>query len=465
MPSMPILIKVEQPRKWTAEDWRSLPNLRVPQHNDGYDGWQYKLLLLRCPHGVYWHDSPDPFEYGGDGEVLSLRSWYCENCTADVNYYETFAEWHKHSGLIRPRSLSKGEYRHTSKLFDSSPVYPEMFTKPIMLRDRTLTTDLRLQKDYETGQRKVETNAGFISARFGYLKAALGHGPDMEADNVRMACMAMHEGSAVGGREETYATTPWTATLPPVEGTYGEFEFFDGVHISAKNWQPTKFPIGVWRPPSTPACTILYFEDDRTIACTDERKPTPPGKYRRTGDANFSDVPAGEVIEVRRDRRSTVGATLRLLQDADRKAAAYAADNLRAYRQPPRERRWWLEEFPVFEWKGELYGVEIRNNQVVRDPSAHELSAWRNKHGTEPAKRENLVPLRRTKRWAGNWRTDQKMSKLNTRLKRRKQGRIKHPKTVYARNRVPRNLHRESSLSPRYGYLTGPTKKVRYGGL
>src|SRR5437773_3828703 len=219
---MPILIDIPKPREWTAADWKLLPNLRRPQHSDGDSGWEFHPLLSRCEHGVYLTDDPylDWTGSGRPGEILdNWSALYCEVChaTYEAEWRDIWKRLPKRRGtdFFKRRKLETGEYRYQrEKLFDGRNVYPETFTQVIKLRGRTLTTDLRLQEDPETGKPRLETMGGYVSKSFGYGRAGKGHGPDMDADNIRLSWMSEHEGTSIGPSEHDPKGTPWSATLP-----------------------------------------------------------------------------------------------------------------------------------------------------------------------------------------------------------------------------------------------------------
>jgi hypothetical protein len=161
---------------------------------------------------------------------------YCCVCWAEWHFNDHLHNPKKRYGRTIPRPLDPGELQRRGKLLDSRPVYPEIFARSVLLRGRTLTNDLRPQTDYETGREKLETMGGYIAAHLGHARAGKGHAPNTDSDSVRMAWMAAHEGAPLGHGDEDAKVTPWSATMPRVDGG-----------ISDANWQPTIFPVGAPR--------------------------------------------------------------------------------------------------------------------------------------------------------------------------------------------------------------------------
>lgn len=259
---------------WVAADWRKLPSLRKHEHTDGYGGPLQKIDLPRCRHGVYLTNDPLP-ELDYEDNVIEWKAPYCYCCwplwlflkkNGNPLYLDVLLRRFKEEGtdylFLRRRPLEQGElWRIKDKLLDGRKVYPEVFTKPIRLRGRTLTSDLRLQEDPETGKPRLETMGGYVAKEFGYGRAGRGHGADSEADEIRMSWLAASEDSPVGhaDHEEMSSREGWMATLPSVcppglldrqetrLGTIPRFpdwySFSGWRGITEENWQPSSFPM------------------------------------------------------------------------------------------------------------------------------------------------------------------------------------------------------------------------------
>jgi hypothetical protein len=395
---MPILIDIPNPREWTAGDWKLLPNLRKPQHTDGDNGWEFHPLLWRCPHGVYVTEDPYTFWSGSggpDGEIFD--SWaapFCEVCyaTYEAERRDIWKRVPSRRGthFFKGRKLEIGEYRYQrEKLFDGRKVYPETFTRTIKLRGRSFTADLRLQEDPETGKPRLETMGGYVAKAFGYGSAGKGHGPDSDADNVRLSWMAQHEDGPVGHAEHDPKSTPWSATVPHIWDVLGlpfrhspEIPIRDFRVITAENWFPASLPIGISSPePFRNYQGFLserdYFADERT-----------------RHDA------VARVCEYEKDRPSLVGASLAILKARDLRHSREAANHFDWYvltRAERREIRWWSGFSPL-------------------PPTARELAQWRRKEGNTRKASPTRVPLRRMPRWKENWRTERPMQDLSAKL-------------------------------------------------
>jgi hypothetical protein len=380
---VPILIGVEKPRRWTRRDWKSLPNLRRPQHDtDDLGGWEKHPLLLRCEHGVYLTSDPDLGWSGAGGpdddNILDIWSApYCENCHA--KYAADSAEFGKirlsQGRLFSNRPLEPGEYRNRQgKLFDGLPVYPETFTRAVKLRGRTMTDDLRLQEDYETGKPRLETMGGYIAAAFGYSKAGRGHGPDSDADDIRLAWMANHEGTAIVADHDKAKHTPWTATLPAVDRG-----------ITDENWFPLCLPVGVAKPEG--GVHHGFLKEGDTFANERNQRVLPQVfKWQKNSAARVRFQQFYRYIPFKK---------------IEQRDSASAADNLRWHaraRLARREDRWrmWDVQEPL--------------------PSKKQLAQWKRKREYQRGGGANLVPGRRTKRWADDWRTDRKIQDLEAGL-------------------------------------------------
>jgi hypothetical protein len=204
---------------WTDTDERRLPNLRIPEHTDGYGGPLQRVELPRCKHGVYLTSWPIP-ELDYEDNVTEWKAPYCYCCWPVWSIYWTLGELQKRYRFIPKRKLEPREYRRLKgRLFDARPVYPEIFTEPIRLKGhKKLTYDLRLQEDYETGKPRFETMGGYVAKESGHGRAGRGHGPDNDADDIRMVWLSAHEESPVGhGEHETQDyRAGWTTTLPSV---------------------------------------------------------------------------------------------------------------------------------------------------------------------------------------------------------------------------------------------------------
>jgi hypothetical protein len=404
---MPILIDIPEPREWSAADWKLLPNLRRPQHTDGDSGWEFHPLLWRCPHGVYVTEDPSPFwsgTGGPDGEILD--NWaapFCEVCYASYasEWREVWRRVPARRGryFFKGRKLEAGEYRYQGeKLFDGRNVYPETFTKIIRLRDRSLTADLRLQEDPETDKPRLETMGGYVAKAFGYGHAGKGHGPDSDADNIRLSWMAQHADGPVGHAEPDPESTPWSATLPHLREIIGthtgaphpvparDVRFRDFRLITAENWFPAVLPFGIFRPePFRNYQGFLserdYFADERTRAVV-------------------------RVCVYKKDRSSLVGASLEVLKQIDKRRFEEAANHLRWYvltKSARRESRWWIAFQPL-------------------PPTARELAQWRRNTWNLRRAPSNRVPRRRMPRWEENWRNERPMRDLAAKLKMHRYG-------------------------------------------
>ncbi|SRR5579871_459912 len=241
--------------KWDREASRKLlpPNLSIHEHQDVEaafsGGVTQRKELPRCEHGVYLprYSIQVPELDFHEGVVLKWKSKYCHCCFPEWLFYWTYEELKRGFRFVRTRPLEQDEFRHhKDKLFDRSKVHPETFTLKIRLRNRTQKgslSDLRLQEDPETGKPRWETMGGYVKKGLGYGKAGKGHGPDSEADDIRMSWLsalsdsiessdsiasdsvAEEEGIEEEGTDEVdfYRAAEdrngagnWTATLPSV---------------------------------------------------------------------------------------------------------------------------------------------------------------------------------------------------------------------------------------------------------
>jgi len=384
MPIFIDIVKAPEPREWTEADWRLLPSLRRPQHSDTDGGWEIHPWLWRCPHGVYVTEDPYDFAdfWGDEGEEITWCAPFCEVCYAkyEFEWRDIWKRLPKRRGthFFKSRKLETGEFRYQrEKLFDGRTVYPETFTKIIKLRDRTLTADLRLQEDPETGKPRLETMGGYVGKSFGYGRAGKGHGPDNDADDLRLSWMAQHEGSSIGYGEQDPQSTPWSATLPHVLGAPTDVPFRDFRVITAENWQPTPLPVGVSKPePFRNYQGFLserdYFADERT-----NHDGSVARVWKPISDGPFI-IPAS--------------ASLRDIKEIENRLSQHAANNYRAYleaKSARRENRWWNEVAPL-------------------PPTARELAQWRRKRWNTGKASPHRVPIRR-KRWPENWREEQRV--------------------------------------------------------
>ncbi len=252
---------------WSASDWRLLPSLRKHQHSEDFGGLLERIELPRCQHGVYLTNDALP-ELDYEDNVIEWKAPYCYCCFPEWVIYWTYQELKKGYRFLRTRPLEQGESKWLEdKLLDGRKVYPEVFTKAIKLRGRTLTSDLRLQEDPETGKPRLETMGGYVAKEFGYGRAGMGHGPDSDADDIRMAWLAGSEGSPSDHDSDDTSSSRegWTAALPSVcpecleDRPQRTRQTRLGVHprspdwhsfwgwqgITEENWQPYSFP--VWR--------------------------------------------------------------------------------------------------------------------------------------------------------------------------------------------------------------------------
>jgi hypothetical protein len=364
---------VKAPRPWSDAKWDLLPNLRVPVHRDGYGGWEVSPLTWRCEHGVYLNPSDElvqdwSFQHDPEGElVIAWHVPYCEVCSAEFVVCNTFAEWVEK--FFRPikerrRALKPGEIRYREdKLFDSRPVYPEIFTRPILLRGRTQATDLRLQEDPETGKPRLETAGGYITASFGYSRAGRRHGLDSDAENIQMSWLAEHHGSAVGHPGDDPKSTPWSAALPDVRTTV----LLGLPGITPENWMPYSWPIHRG-PVQTNTRNVLIEEEEATTRAIRVKDPAPAVRWANT--LKFVISP-GRFVKKPRPSAAIV---------------RYV---------PPR-----------------VWPFSVSAEQ----PTAKQLAAWRRKRENQRDGGKHMVPLRRTKRWPDNWRTSRPMRDLAARL-------------------------------------------------
>jgi hypothetical protein len=453
---VPIIVEIPKPRRWTVQDWRSLPNLRLPRHTEHVEdenGWLFrpdegwkKPSLFRCDHGVYLTDNPDWQGWGigdnGEPDFEEWIAWYCEICQAKFSYLETFREFQKSYKFIRPRRLEAGERRNREgKLFDRQPVYPENFTRTIKLRNRTFANDLRLQEDYETGQPRLETAAGYVAAAFGYTKAGRGHGPDSNADNIRLAWMASHEGTAIGSsRDALHKRAEWEATLPDVE--HGIIlvpeQIQDGMPDA--NWFPINLPRGT-APEIENLIGGLGLDESDFFDLADDwpRRPNkmPPDIMRRLMESDRKWLPripnARYLLPGRLIPDSTRRESFRTFYGfipSSGRARCLDCDPERDFRHHPptypigRADR---SEYPNLDgWYSPLEWIQVGGKWRCRfngaailhygAPTKHNWAQWKRKREYQPSSRENLVPLRRTKRWADDWRTERKMRDLAARL-------------------------------------------------
>lgn len=407
---MPIVVQVPKPIKWSDKKLRSLPNLRLPEHTEGHDdskqggeGWHLPLFF-RCRHGVYLTEDPTLLiEPTDDGEGWEIRALYCDVCAAEF-------EWHEKrpSKLIRRRPLESGEYRYSEQyLFDRRKVYPEIFTKPIRISTGSKTklklgpirTDLRLQIDYETGERKLETMGGYRYATLGYGDAPKGHGPDMDVDDIRMSVLEGTEG-LVGSVKEIGAPavdleTPWLrCTMPRV---------IDGVEppqITKENWIPAPLPLSNKPPKSCP--TGEFALDLRTsVGRTKENGvwgppvilPTVPERWKldqsRYGTKDYVPPKSDSALWLGYQRNRITGQNW---------LAAECSTT-----------RWWERPKPAESGCGFLYLPE----ESV--PTTKQLAVM--DHRQYPQGQKSRPYKRVLRDWPADWRTQRKMVDLAANLK------------------------------------------------
>jgi hypothetical protein len=227
MLAMPLIVHAE-PIPTREEIERDLPQLWRPEHApDGIGGWEVAPLTWRCPHGVYvapysgltqerhlhWVDADQ--DWDSDDVWLSL---YCSGC------YPEYARL----------QLSRDG-------IDSRDVRPEVFTQEILRRGRTLTSDLRLSVDPETGEPRLENMHGYVADGTGYRKV-----------NRVLS-------------DET--NTTWTATMPGARMLRNYEVIF--VPATKENWFPPSLPI-VHRPlpAPNPATFVTFAAKEEEVRCS-----------------------------------------------------------------------------------------------------------------------------------------------------------------------------------------------------
>jgi hypothetical protein len=424
---MPLIVKL--PRQWAETDRKTLPDLRKPEHSSGYAPLGDWRPLPRCEHGVYLSEDFD-VEFDGEGNAIAALAPYCYVC------YPLEKNSRKPRKLIIARPLEPGEYRlKDGKLFDRRPVYTEIFTKG--------GQDLRLQKDYETGKRKLETMGGYVAKERGYGRAGRGHGPDSDADDIRMSWLSGHEGSPVGHADPEIKSSDdgWTATLPSVcpPDDYPDWLSFWGWQgITEKNWQSYSFPM-LQGAVHTNLRTGLgltegdFFGDQRqnrmhpdtmrSLILWGQNKRHQQLKIQKAQSFLEERIPNPKYVIA--DRRmpdsSRAVSFITFYVPIERKNGRVSfRHHPPIYPMQPAPR----PEFPNLDgWHSPLEWVRCSGVWRCRfrspAPSTRQLAAWRNKPEYQRTS-VHRIPLRRTKRWSDDWRTERPMRDLATRLKKRK---------------------------------------------
>lgn len=476
---------------WTAADWRLLPNLRKHAHAQGYGGPLQKITLPRCQHGVYLTNHPMP-ELDYEDKVLEWKSSYCDCCfpkwlplkkKGNPLYIDVLLRRLKEENevrflCIRRRPLEQGEYvRLKEKLFDGMPVYPEVFTKAIRLRGRTLATDLRLQEDPETGKPRLETMAGYVGKAFGYGRAGKGHGPDSDADDLRMAWFGASEDSPFGhdDGEEFSSHEGWNATLPSVyppclnnqktklgPGAFlphhpDWYSFWGWRGITEENWQPYSFSIlqGEVRTNTIGGFGLKeseFFEDGRS-------NNMDPGTMRNL--ISWSQTRRHQQLRIQTpDGRGGASSFLeeripnsKYLLDDRRKPDSCRAVSFIAFYVPLGEKKSerepvqyrslrWLDdrslvhsiepalrpEFPDLDkWVSPIEWVTRNGVMQARFttaailhsgmPTARHFAQWTRKAEYQRGGGVHRIPRRRTPRWSDIWRTERPMRDLAADIK------------------------------------------------
>jgi len=259
------LIVQAQPKLTKAELKKYLETLPRPSHRkrdhefrDEYGGSAWPLPLPRCPHGVLvnpasWLVQERSFDRDPDTDEWVLDGWqspWCEVCNAKLgvgiehlrDLFSTnsaFVKWVdkscENSRAPIPRKLEPGEMRYdrSQESFDRWKIEPEHFNAEILTTEGNLTRDLRLQLDYETGERKWETMHGYIRVPGGYGRQTgnFGAGPDADVQDLRR--MWIDESCGIANREDSASDRlyPWRSASPQ-----------PGQFVTPENWMPCPLP-------------------------------------------------------------------------------------------------------------------------------------------------------------------------------------------------------------------------------
>jgi len=382
--------------EWTDADWRQLPSLRRHQHTDEYGGPLERKALPRCQHSVYLTLDPHP-DLDYEDNVLEWKAPYCYCCYPEWMIYQTFEEFREGYRFLPTHPLEPGEYAlQKDKLIDRQKVYPEIFTQAVLLRGRTLTADLRLQEDPETGKPRLETMGGYVAQAFGHGKAGLGHGPDDDSDDVRASWLSMSEEQEEqdGSEEwEPVGHAGWTATLPRVE---------DGIKDQPRTWCVN------WQPPNMLASVERgYWIGGGEDGVEHNWEPYVwPVLY---GDVRTN--PTGELSVS--ETTWVVGETKEGWCTRIEWFLCKAGWLCRPTIQRPTR--------PIDGWQSSIEWVMCRGRWKCRIadavPTAKHFAQWARKAEYNRGGGEHRIPLRRTKRWSDDWRGERLMRDLAATLK------------------------------------------------